>query len=235
MSAPCTRWCGSDEAVDGGRCGGEWGCGAGRTSGGEARRESSRMTSVSSVHVAARVRRRGTFERQIHGPQTAAAHRARDIADAARGERRRRAGRAHRLRREAHAQGDYAPHHRPLRVRDAVHRGQRAGRPAAAAPAVREPAAESRAHHQRTAAGGAPADGAQLLPPMAYCDNPINAVTTKFVHLSLNKQRCPINAVRVRAGAQGLRVRVVDAGRAAAADGHVDGRVYAVERDDVQL
>lgn len=33
------------------------------------------------------------------------------------------------------------------------------------------------------------------MPPLAY-NNPINAVTTKFVHLSLNKQRCPVNAVR---------------------------------------
>lgn len=32
---------------------------------------------------------------------------------------------------------------------------------------------------------------------MAYPEDPINAVTTKFVHLSLNKQRCPVNAVRV--------------------------------------
>ncbi|GAB5589750.1 pre-mRNA cleavage and polyadenylation factor (CPF) complex subunit [Umbelopsis nana] len=35
-----------------------------------------------------------------------------------------------------------------------------------------------------------------LLPPAAYPDNPVNAVTTKFVHTSTNKIRCPVNVVR---------------------------------------
>ncbi|KAI8981507.1 WD40-repeat-containing domain protein [Pilobolus umbonatus] len=35
-----------------------------------------------------------------------------------------------------------------------------------------------------------------LLPPVAYLDNPINAVTTKFIHTSTNKIRYPVNVVR---------------------------------------
>ena len=35
------------------------------------------------------------------------------------------------------------------------------------------------------------------MPPVAYLDNPINAVTTKFVHTSTNKIRYPVNVVRV--------------------------------------
>lgn len=36
-----------------------------------------------------------------------------------------------------------------------------------------------------------------MLPPVAYLDNPINAVTTKFIHTSTNKIRFPVNVVRV--------------------------------------
>ena len=32
----------------------------------------------------------------------------------------------------------------------------------------------------------------QLLPPIAYRDNPANAVTTKFVKTATNKMRCPV-------------------------------------------
>ncbi|KAG0190935.1 WD repeat-containing protein 33 [Apophysomyces sp. BC1034] len=35
-----------------------------------------------------------------------------------------------------------------------------------------------------------------LLPPAAYLDHPINAVTTKFIHTSTNKIRYPVNVVR---------------------------------------
>lgn len=31
-----------------------------------------------------------------------------------------------------------------------------------------------------------------LLPPPSYVDNPINAVTTRFVKTATNKMRCPI-------------------------------------------
>jgi polyadenylation factor subunit 2 len=34
------------------------------------------------------------------------------------------------------------------------------------------------------------------LPPMAYGRDPMNALTTKFVHMSMNKVRCPINVAR---------------------------------------
>jgi len=34
------------------------------------------------------------------------------------------------------------------------------------------------------------------MPPLAYPQDPMNAITSRFVHLSLNKIRCPINAVR---------------------------------------
>ncbi|CEJ00508.1 hypothetical protein RMCBS344292_14561 [Rhizopus microsporus] len=37
-----------------------------------------------------------------------------------------------------------------------------------------------------------------LLPPVAYIDNPMNSVTTKFVHTSTNKVRYPVNVVKVR-------------------------------------
>ncbi|KAI9318670.1 WD40-repeat-containing domain protein [Dichotomocladium elegans] len=36
----------------------------------------------------------------------------------------------------------------------------------------------------------------ELMPPVAYLDNPINAVTTKFIHTSTNKIRYPVNVVR---------------------------------------
>lgn len=32
---------------------------------------------------------------------------------------------------------------------------------------------------------------------MAYKSDPMNAITTKFVHMSMNKVRCPINVARV--------------------------------------
>lgn len=32
----------------------------------------------------------------------------------------------------------------------------------------------------------------QLVPPLFFRDNPINAVTTKFIRTSTNKIRCPI-------------------------------------------
>jgi len=35
------------------------------------------------------------------------------------------------------------------------------------------------------------------LPPLAYELNPISSVTTKFIHQSTNKVRCPINAINV--------------------------------------
>ncbi|CAO3664214.1 unnamed protein product [Rhizopus microsporus] len=35
-----------------------------------------------------------------------------------------------------------------------------------------------------------------LLPPVAYIDNPMNSVTTKFVHTSTNKVRYPVNVVK---------------------------------------
>ena len=35
----------------------------------------------------------------------------------------------------------------------------------------------------------------QLLPPRAYPDNLSTSLTTKFVHTSTNKIRCPVNAV----------------------------------------
>ncbi|KAI8369497.1 WD40-repeat-containing domain protein [Radiomyces spectabilis] len=35
-----------------------------------------------------------------------------------------------------------------------------------------------------------------LLPPAAYLDHPVNAVTTKFIHTSTNKIRYPVNVVR---------------------------------------
>lgn len=35
------------------------------------------------------------------------------------------------------------------------------------------------------------------LPPFSYPHNPVQSVTTKFIHTSTNKVRCPINAVRV--------------------------------------
>jgi len=36
-----------------------------------------------------------------------------------------------------------------------------------------------------------------LLPPSAYLHNPVNAVATKYVHTSTNKNRYPVNVVRV--------------------------------------
>lgn len=35
----------------------------------------------------------------------------------------------------------------------------------------------------------------EVMPPQMYMDNPINAVTTKFVRTSTNKQKCPIFAL----------------------------------------
>ncbi|CAJ0640839.1 7504_t:CDS:2 [Entrophospora sp. SA101] len=36
----------------------------------------------------------------------------------------------------------------------------------------------------------------QLLPPLAYPNNPVNAIATKYVHTSTNKNRYPVNVVR---------------------------------------
>ena len=36
-----------------------------------------------------------------------------------------------------------------------------------------------------------------MLPPMGMLDNPMNAVTTRFVRMSTNKFKCPIHVVRV--------------------------------------
>lgn len=36
-----------------------------------------------------------------------------------------------------------------------------------------------------------------MTPPLSMPDNPINAVTTKFVRTSTNKMRCPIFCVAV--------------------------------------
>lgn len=35
------------------------------------------------------------------------------------------------------------------------------------------------------------------LPPSCYLHNPSNAITTKYMHTSTNKVRCPVNVVRV--------------------------------------
>ncbi|MQL90999.1 hypothetical protein Taro_023601 [Colocasia esculenta] len=40
-----------------------------------------------------------------------------------------------------------------------------------------------------------PAAALDMLPPCAYADNPSTSFTTKFVHASTNKNRCPINRV----------------------------------------
>lgn len=37
----------------------------------------------------------------------------------------------------------------------------------------------------------------QMLPPKAYPDNAATSITTKFVHTSTNKVRCPVNCVAV--------------------------------------
>jgi hypothetical protein len=37
----------------------------------------------------------------------------------------------------------------------------------------------------------------QMLPAAGYSDNPSTSFTAKFVHTSLNKNRCPINRVLV--------------------------------------
>lgn len=39
----------------------------------------------------------------------------------------------------------------------------------------------------------------QMLPTVAYSDNPSTSFASKFVHTSLNKNRCSINRVLVRA------------------------------------
>ena len=38
----------------------------------------------------------------------------------------------------------------------------------------------------------------QLVPPVGMLNNPMNAVTTKFVRTSTNKVKCPVFVVRVR-------------------------------------
>lgn len=37
----------------------------------------------------------------------------------------------------------------------------------------------------------------QLVPPIGMLNNPMNAVTTKFVRTSTNKVKCPVFVVRV--------------------------------------
>lgn len=37
----------------------------------------------------------------------------------------------------------------------------------------------------------------QLVPPVGMLNNPMNAVTTKFVRTSTNKVKCPVFVVRV--------------------------------------
>ena len=36
-----------------------------------------------------------------------------------------------------------------------------------------------------------------MVPPLGMLDNPMNAVTTRFVRMSTNKFKCPIHLVRV--------------------------------------
>lgn len=38
----------------------------------------------------------------------------------------------------------------------------------------------------------------QLVPPLGMLNNPMNAVTTKFVRTSTNKVKCPVFVIRVR-------------------------------------
>lgn len=38
----------------------------------------------------------------------------------------------------------------------------------------------------------------QLVPPVGMLNNPMNAVTTKFVRTSTNKVKCPVFVIRVR-------------------------------------
>ena len=40
----------------------------------------------------------------------------------------------------------------------------------------------------------------QLVPPIGMLNNPMNAVTTKFVRTSTNKVKCPVFVIRVRDG-----------------------------------
>ncbi|KAJ8438778.1 hypothetical protein Cgig2_009896 [Carnegiea gigantea] len=47
----------------------------------------------------------------------------------------------------------------------------------------------------RTALQPTPGAAVDLLPPVAYADNPSTSFTAKFVHTSLNKNRCSINRV----------------------------------------
>ncbi|CAN6444028.1 unnamed protein product [Victoria cruziana] len=47
----------------------------------------------------------------------------------------------------------------------------------------------------RTALQPTPAAAIDLLPPIAYPDNPATSFATKFVHASTNKNRCSINRV----------------------------------------
>lgn len=37
----------------------------------------------------------------------------------------------------------------------------------------------------------------QLVPPLGMVNNPMNAVTTKFVRTSTNKVKCPVFVIRV--------------------------------------
>ena len=38
------------------------------------------------------------------------------------------------------------------------------------------------------------------MPPIGMLNNPMNAVTTKFVRTSTNKVKCPVFVIRVRDG-----------------------------------
>lgn len=48
----------------------------------------------------------------------------------------------------------------------------------------------------------------QMLPTVAYADNPATSFTTKFVHPSTNKVRCSINRVLVILSASDTRIYI---------------------------
>ena len=47
----------------------------------------------------------------------------------------------------------------------------------------------------------------QLVPPLGMLNNPMNAVTTKFVRTSTNKVKCPVFVIRVRISATSGQLR----------------------------
>ena len=63
-----------------------------------------------------------------------------------------------------------------------------------------------------------------ILPPDNYSHSPSSCITTKFVHTSTNKIRCPVNIAKVP-----VLLIVVDAGGQEADYRLVEWRVYAVE------